>query len=81
MKQPAGAGPLPRDVSRCRAGDCGADIVWLKTKAGRPMPVNVVPTNKLYRGPNAGETEFVYGEHESHFSTCPAATSFRKQRK
>ena len=71
-----GAGPNPRDVVPCRA--CGADIVFVKTKNGKQMPVNVMPTEKPFRGPNAGELMFVYGEHQSHFQTCPEAPRFRK---
>ncbi len=70
------AGPYPKDVKQCRA--CEADIVWVKTKRGKWIPVNVVPTNSDLRGPNAGETKFVYNEHESHFTTCPCAGEYRK---
>ncbi len=41
------------------------------------MPVNVVPTDPKFRGPSAGELKFKYGEHESHFATCPEASVFR----
>ncbi len=63
------AGPYPKDVTQCRA--CEADIVFLKTKKQKWIPVNVVPTEHEFRGPNAGETAFKYGEHQAHFSTCP----------
>ena len=69
------AGPYPKDISKCRA--CDADMVWVKTKKGKNMPVNVVPTKAEFRGPNAGETKFVYGEHEPHWSTCSCADDFR----
>lgn len=71
-----GAGPLTEDIVHCRA--CGAEIVFVRTKAGKRMPVNVVPTDKKHRAPNAGELEFVYGEHQSHFMTCPQADAFRR---
>ena len=70
------AGPNPKDVKSCRS--CGADIVFLKTKKNRRMPVNVVPTEPAFRGPNNGEILFVYGEHQSHFQTCDKPERFRK---
>ena len=70
------AGPYPKDVSQCRG--CEADIVWMKTKRGKSMPINVIPTESQFRGPNAGELKFVFGEHQSHFQTCPCAGEFRK---
>jgi hypothetical protein len=51
----------------------------MKTKSGRNMPVNVMPTMKPFRGPNAGETSFQYGVHQSHFATCPEAERFRSE--
>ena len=53
-------------------------MVFLKTKKGKWIPVNVIPTDSEFRGPNAGEIKFVYGEHQPHFSTCPCAGEFRK---
>lgn len=69
------AGPNPADIVGCRS--CGADLVFLRTKKGKQMPVNVMPTEPGFRGPDAGETEFVYGEHQSHFQTCDNAARFR----
>ena len=69
-------GPYPKDVKTCSA--CDADMVFLKTKRGKWMPVNVVPTNNTLRGPTAGEINFVYGEHQPHFTTCPCAGEFRR---
>lgn len=69
------AGPYPKDVKQCQA--CEADMVFLKTKRGKWMPVNVVPTEPGFRGPNAGERKFIYGEHQPHFVTCPEASTFR----
>jgi hypothetical protein len=53
-------------------------MVFLKTKRRKWLPVNVVPTKSHLRGPNAGETKFIYNEHEPHFATCPCAGEFRK---
>ncbi len=69
------AGPYPKDVKQCRG--CEADIVWLKTKRGKWMCVNVVPTKPEFRGPNAGEAKYRHGEHEPHWATCPDAPVFR----
>lgn len=68
-------GPYPKDVTKCRA--CEVDIVFVKTKRGKWMPVNVVPTESKFRGPTAGELKFKYGEHEPHWSTCTEAHVFR----
>lgn len=68
-------GPYPKDVKPCRG--CGGDVVWLKTKRGKWMCVNVVPTKPEFRGPAAGETKYAHGEHEPHWATCPEADSFK----
>lgn len=73
-----GAGPHPRDVVKCRA--CSVDVVFLRTKAGRRMPVNVMPTDAKFRGPNAGETDYQYNVHQSHFQTCPDSPAFRERK-
>ena len=62
------AGPYPKDVRQCDG--CGADMVFLKTKKGKWMPVNVVPTESHFRGPNAGEDKYKHNEHQPHFLTC-----------
>ena len=74
--KPMVAGPYPKDIAQCRG--CEADIVWVKTKRGKSMPVNVVVTETQFRGPRPGELKFAYGEHQSHFQTCPCAGEFRK---
>lgn len=66
---------MAHDVQRCRARGCGALIVWLKTKAGRNMPVNYDGTVI------ALDTHYVHGRHTSHFATCPAAEKFRRIQK
>lgn len=69
------AGPLPKDIAHCRS--CEAAVVFVRTAAGKLMPVNVNPTDARYRGPNAGELAYVHGAHQSHFATCPAAQKHR----
>jgi hypothetical protein len=73
--------PNQRDIAKCRGSDCGADIVWLKTKAGKRIPVDAMPAKKTaaekWRPPYAGETEYVHGEHKPHHIDCPNAEDFR----
>ena len=59
------------EIVSCRGKDCDADIVWLVTKAGKPIAVNVdnVQTD---------DDQFRYGHHIAHFATCPNADVFRK---
>lgn len=72
------AGPRADEITVCKK--CNASIMFLKTRSGGWMPVNVMPTKNDVRGPNSGETLFIFGEHQSHFSTCPKADSFRRDR-
>jgi len=55
---------------------CNAEIVWLKTKTGKAMPVNAVSVKeedvKIVPG------LFDHTRHISHFSDCPFAAQFRK---
>jgi len=55
----------------CRS--CQAPIYWLKTNAGKRMPVDRQAKTVVTKD---GET--VTG-HESHFSTCPQAGQWRRQ--
>lgn len=73
-----GAGPYPKDVKQCDG--CEADIVWMRTKKAKHMPVNVIPTDANFRGPTAGELRYKHGEHQPHWATCPCAGEFRKGR-
>jgi hypothetical protein len=49
-------------------------MVWLKTDAGRSMPVDAVTVEP-------GDETFDKSRHISHFATCPEADRFRKERK
>lgn len=79
-------------VTQCRG--CGADIAFIKTTKGKPMPVN---PESVYFVPAGGPNTYVMidgsvqrgrkpgtGDKEtrigyiSHFATCPAAKDFRK---
>ena len=59
-------------ISKCRS--CHAYIVWMKTEAGKNMPVDADSVDE-------GDTLFNPKEHVSHFSTCPNASQHRKPRK
>lgn len=60
-----------RRIARCRS--CRARIVWLKTSAGRNMPVDADTVE-------ADDEEFDSTRHKSHFSSCPNADHHRKKR-
>lgn len=60
-----------RRITRCSS--CRARIVWLKTEAGKNMPVDadsVEPDDQV----------FVPKKHISHFSTCPNSAQHRRPR-
>jgi len=61
---------IKTSIGKCRS--CGAKIIWVKTKAGKNMPIDF-------------DVKFIDDEefsapigHISHFSTCPVADKFRK---
>jgi hypothetical protein len=75
-------------MSVCRS--CGAPVVWAKTTARHPIPLNPEPSeagNLAYC--DAGVVEYVGGprslfdsderpRYVSHFATCPDAPDWRK---
>lgn len=65
-------GPTPaKSLTPTSCKSCGAPIFWLKTAAGRSMPVDSPSVQ-------AGDTTFDGARHVSHFSTCPNADRHRK---
>jgi hypothetical protein len=58
-------------VYQCRS--CKAQIVWLPTKAGKNIPVNL--TNY-----SPEDKEFKPNWHVAHFATCPHAKAWRKRK-
>jgi len=60
------------EVALCRGKDCGADIVWLVTKAGKAIAVDAEQVEE-------GDDQFEYGRHIAHFTTCPNADDFRRR--
>lgn len=58
------------DITSCRS--CEADIVWLRTRAGKNMPVDADTVEPE-------DTEFDPEKHTSHFATCPQAGQHRRR--
>jgi len=61
-----------RRITRCKS--CRARIIWLRTQAGKNMPVDADSVN-----PEDDEFEVAKG-HISHFSTCPNSDQHRRRR-
>jgi hypothetical protein len=72
-----------------RCGSCGALIAWVRTAAGKRMPIDFEPTEDgnvviepdgVVHVLKAGEFP-VPGEarHTSHFATCPKAAEHRRR--
>lgn len=57
-------------VTHCRS--CRAPIVWMKTVAGKNMPVDP-------EGIDEDDELFDPRKHTSHFSTCPQADDHRRR--
>lgn len=90
----AGAEQSRWPVGRCSAPDCGAAIVWAKSKGGR-MPVDAEPApggNVLLREwPGRSEPEAhvvgnparLFGKttYRSHFVSCVRAEEFRRPKR
>lgn len=65
-------------VVYCRSKACRAAIVYLKTKAGKFMPVNRASLPAVFdRETLIFNTEL---GHESHYATCPDADRFRRRK-
>jgi hypothetical protein len=59
--------------------NCGADIVFAKTKAGKQAPLNA--GFKVLNRQKVGGVELVEIENgANHFSTCKYAEKFRRRR-
>lgn len=69
---------------RCRS--CDAPIKWVRTRAGKDMPVDATPTKLMVsvRVPVAlgtlQETFEVRDCYMPHFATCPDAERWRKRK-
>lgn len=60
-----------RRIVRCSS--CRARIIWLKTRAGKNMPVDADTVE-------ADDDDLDLERHVSHFATCPQANQHRRQR-
>lgn len=67
-------------VQQCKK--CNADFVFLKTKNDKAIPVDYdTLTHEDMTNMSSGDVLFRFGEHVSHFATCPDAKKFRKVKK
>lgn len=56
----------------CKAKDCGEQIVWFETAAGKKMPVDASSVE-------VGDTALDLERHVSHFATCCQSNQFRRK--
>ena len=61
------------EPQQCKS--CGADIIWIRTVAGKQSPCD-----KKFRNVTTADGRTVRG-HESHFSTCVNANTHRKEKR
>lgn len=67
------------DPAKCRS--CGAEIVWMKTKLGKMMPVDVPASDGAVAPDEVLNAEtFDHKTMKSHFATCPNANKHRSPR-
>jgi hypothetical protein len=69
-------------TTQCRGNTCGEQIGFVKTRAGKSMPVNAESLSDediaaLSRV--GGSVDYRSGEHIPHHSTCCDVESFRKR--
>ena len=67
--------PPATPAARCRS--CNAVVYWVRTPAGRPMPVSV---NTDVAAECVEPTMTTVGRGISHFADCPNASQHRKSR-
>lgn len=60
-----------RRITRCRS--CNKQIVFLKTRNGKAMPVDADTVEP-------SDQEFDQQRHKSHFASCPKADKHRRRR-
>lgn len=59
-------------TAKCRS--CSEYIVWVKTEAGKNMPVDADSFDE------GDELVYDHSKHISHFATCPNADQHRKKK-
>lgn len=65
-------------MTKCKK--CGKEILFLKTKTGKLMPVDYESLKEYEKGLPESYLK-IQKHHISHFSTCPYAKDFRKGKK
>ena len=79
-------------MAKCKS--CGAEIIWIRTKSGKSMPVNpekyivcersdgtgtfVMPDGRVVKGYPCYGHENAQYGYVSHFATCPYAAKHRR---
>lgn len=75
---------VERDTPVTFCKRCPQTIVWLRTRKGKMMPVDVAPDNVRVTLVREGGTEVICMhvgapfEGTAHWATCPEAASFRR---
>ncbi len=71
---------MPVRTDRCRS--CGAEIVWMKTKSGKNIPVDAetvdLELNELPIFEPKRSLPWTVG-HRAHFASCAQADTWRKK--
>jgi hypothetical protein len=71
----------PPEIRRCRARECARLIEWVRVAASdKRMPIDVPLIVEREHARLDGSRLTVIDTKQSHFVTCPAASSFRKAR-
>jgi hypothetical protein len=63
-------------TSRCRS--CRAEIVWVKTRAAKLMPLDAKPEKRWVLGEGDQSARLV-DTYVSHYASCPDAETWRKR--
>lgn len=67
---------------------CGAEIIWVKTRGGKAMPLDAKPEKRMvlvgFEGAQVGDQDptpiaEVQDTYLSHFATCPNADQHRRK--
>jgi hypothetical protein len=66
---------------------CGAEIIWIKTEAGRNMPIDAKPIKAYLPNPQyetlyaleKTEKYILQDVHLTHWATCKTADKFKKK--
>jgi hypothetical protein len=64
------------NFAKCRS--CGAEIIWARTKKGKPIPLDRSPTMTRYVREGTSDLVVQRTTYQTHFITCPNAAEHRK---